>query len=207
MPADPGHGIIMEGAPSYQFTITPTGDDLHFTVQNNVTGASVMSDVNTTTYLQFTDKTMIVANTNDAYLALLYSAALGRTPDQAGLDGWMDIYNNNVSAATKAQGVYIALGEASGNFNGSLPIAYGFINSAEFQHEYGSLNNTQFVTQLYANVLDRAPDSAGLAGWLTYMTTGDPHMGGQVFTQGMVLVGFAESAENIAKDAAWLITV
>ena len=42
-------------------------------------------------------------------------------------------------------------------------VAQNFINSPEFSATYGSLNDTQFVTQLYANVLHRAPDDGGLA--------------------------------------------
>lgn len=66
---------------------------------------------------------------------------------------------------------------------------------------FRKLRDTQFATLLYTNVLDRAPDTGGLNGWLDLM-----HNHG--FTREMVLVGFAESPENIAKTAAdWLIQI
>ena len=57
------------------------------------------------------------------------------------------------------------------------------------------------MSQLYENVLGRGPDPAGLAGWLDGMAN-------HGVTRDMVLVGFAESPENIAKVAAeWLVVV
>jgi hypothetical protein len=79
-------------------------------------------------------------------------------------------------------------------------IAGGFTQSVEFQSKYGNLSNTGFVTQLYENVLDRTPAPAELNAWLSLMQNSG-------YTQQMVLVGFAESPENIAKTAEWLIQV
>jgi hypothetical protein len=62
-----------------------------------------------------------------------------------------------------------------------------FANSPEFAAIYGSLDNTQFVTLLYGNVLSRPPDPAGLAGWLSLLQSG--------YTRGQVLLGFSESPE------------
>ena len=90
--------------------------------------------------------------------------------------------------------------------SGLASIAAGFTNSTEFQQKYGTLSDTAFVTQLYQNVLVRAPDQAGLNGWLDLMHQGDAS--GQIYTREMVLVGFAESPENIAKAAGdWLFQV
>lgn len=150
--------------------------------------------------LQFTDRTIPVGDSNHVQMAALYQAALDRAPDPSGLTYWVNIYTNNIGAASKAQGYYVALAETSGNFNDGLSIAQGFTQSAEFQQKYGSLTDQQFVTQLYENVLGRAPDPAGDAYWNTALTSGvDVGHGVQVFTQAMVLVGFAESSENLAK--------
>ena len=73
---------------------------------------------------------------SEASIYRLYGAALGREPDVGGFDGWVAALNSGESLAQ---------------------ITTGFINSTEFQTEYGSLNNTQFVTLLYNNVLGRAP--------------------------------------------------
>ena len=101
----------------------------------------------------------------------LYQAAFDRKPDSGGL------------------GYQIAALEESG-----LPlsqVSQNFISSPEFARTYGSLNNSQFVSQLYANVLHRAPDAGGLA-----FHTGNLASGAN--TRANVLVGFSESQENQA---------
>ncbi len=99
----------------------------------------------------------------------LYQAAFDRRPDVGGLGYQMDALDDGLS-----------LSQVAGNF----------IHSPEFQTRYGALNNTQFVTQLYANVLHRAPDSGGLAYHVGHLNAGA--------SRGDVLVGFSESPENQA---------
>ena len=69
-----------------------------------------------------------------------------------------------------------------------LEISKGFTNSAEFQQQYGTLDNAGFMTLLYNNVLDRQPDSAGLAAWTESMNSGK--------ARADVVVEFSESAEH-----------
>ena len=69
-----------------------------------------------------------------------------------------------------------------------LEISNGFTNSAEFQERYGTLDNAGFMTLLYNNVLDRQPDSAGMAAWTESMNSGKP--------RAEVVVGFSEFAEH-----------
>ena len=118
--------------------------------------------------LQFSDKTIaldIEGNAGQAYR--LYQAAFNRTPDASGLtfqthtldDGW-----------------------------GLSAIAKNFIDSPEFSSTYGSLNNTQFVTQLYQNVLHRVPDAGGLQYHVDHLNQG--------WARENILVGFSESPEN-----------
>jgi uncharacterized delta-60 repeat protein len=68
-----------------------------------------------------------------------------------------------------------------------------FTQSPEFQATYGALNDTQFVTLLYNNVLGRAPDTAGLNGWVALLQG--------AYTRGQVLMGFSESVEYQAAIA------
>ena len=68
----------------------------------------------------------------------LYLGALVQLPDQAGHATWVE---------RLVSGSY-TLDQA----------AAGFVNSAEFTKTYGSTTNAEFVTLLYQNVLDRAPD-------------------------------------------------
>ncbi|KQU88737.1 hypothetical protein ASC78_23860 [Variovorax sp. Root318D1] len=97
----------------------------------------------------------------------LYQAAFDRAPDVGGYAAWVALLDSGKSS----------LGE----------IAQAFTNSSEFQSMYKNLDNTQFVTQLYANVLDRAPEPAGLAGWVGALGAGA--------SRADVLRGFSESSE------------
>ena len=52
---------------------------------------------------------------------------------------------------------------------------------------------TPYVTELYANVLGRTPDAAGLAYWEAQANSG--------VARDQLLVAFATSAENLALTA------
>jgi len=96
----------------------------------------------------------------------LYRAALDRTPDSAGLGFWISTMDKGLDLGA---------------------VARAFLDSAEFSARYGSNDNTQFVTQLYANALHRAPDAAGLAWHVSNLDNG--------MSRATVLIGFAESPE------------
>jgi hypothetical protein len=97
----------------------------------------------------------------------LYFATYLRVPDYAGLT-----FN---AGLVRAGTVTLA------------QLADFFTASPEFVATYGSLTNTQFVTLLYQNVLGRAPDAAGLSGWVALLEGG--------YTRGQVLLGFSDSTE------------
>jgi hypothetical protein len=115
-----------------------------------------------------------VGNVDAAEVARLYDTVLGRLPDLSGLTNWTQSLESGTSLQT---------------------VANGFVGSTEFQTVYGALNNTDFVTLLYANVLHRAPDTSGLNNWVNLLTTGQD-------TRAQVVVGFSESLEHIANTAA-----
>jgi hypothetical protein len=115
-----------------------------------------------------------VGNPAAAEVARLYDTVLNRLPDLSGLTNW----THSLASGASLQNV-----------------ANGFVGSQEFQNVYGPLNNTQFVTQLYANVLHRPPDTAGLNNWVGYLNSGQE-------TRAQVVVGFSESPEHIANTAA-----
>jgi Domain of unknown function (DUF4214)/Divergent InlB B-repeat domain/Bacterial TSP3 repeat len=104
----------------------------------------------------------------------LYFATFLRVPDYAGLTFNAGLVRNATITVTQ--------------------LADFFTQSPEFMATYGSLNNTQFVTLLYNNVLGRAPDAGGLNGWVQLLTTGG-------YSRGQVLVGFSESTEFQASSA------
>jgi len=192
---DGQHDQVTFATASAGYVIAPDGlNGINLTAPANTTSYQL----DNVEYLSFSDQTIFVESADNASIARLYFAALNRAPDIGGLSGWENAYANDISAATKAQGVYASLALSSDGHGTS--IAGGFTQSAEFQHLYGALTDAQYVAQLYQNVLGRAPDQAGLDGWLNAL-----HDGG--YTRDMVLVGFAESSEAIAKTANWLITV
>src|SRR5208337_2180758 len=85
------------------------------------------------------------ASTYSISVTALYNELLGRSPDTSGLHVWVNI-----------------------QYSGALTMnqmVQGFANSAEFVTRTSSLSTSSFVTFLYNNVLDRAPDAAGLAAW------------------------------------------
>lgn len=195
------HAIATFSGAKSQYKIDYTGNGQAVVTDTAPFGHGATTSINNEV-LQFSDQPYFIESGDGANIARLYSAGLNRVPDAAGLFGWEDLYRNNVSAAAKAQGAYVSLAETSGGFNGTLSIADGIINSPEFNSKYGSLTNADFVTQLYRNVLGRAPEATGLRDWLGWMSTGDA--AGTVYNRGMVLVGIAESSENIAKASSWM---
>jgi Ca2+-binding RTX toxin-like protein len=158
-------------------TAVYSGIRRQYTVSGNATSATVSGpDGNDALAgverLRFVDGVLDVGtrqftvNANAASAMRLYWGALGRGPDAAGLQGWAGALEGGMS-----------LNQA----------AAGFVGSAEFQAKYGSLDNTQYISLLYQNVLGRAADAGGLAGWVGSLNGGN--------TRTAVLTGFTESEE------------
>ena len=104
----------------------------------------------------------------------LYEGTLNRGPDPEGLAAWVHQLNVGTSLQT---------------------VVDGFVGSPEFQAHYGSLSNSDFVTLLYNNVLDRNPDQAGLDAWVGLLNSGQD-------TRAQVVLGFSQSPEDISNSAA-----
>ena len=163
-----GVDTVSYGALRAIYTITRAGDTCSVKGPASGERGSDTDTLSNIERLQFSDKTIaldIEGNAGQAYR--LYQAAFNRAPDVSGLtfqthtldDGW------RLSA-----------------------IAKNFIDSPEFASTYGSLNNTQFVTQLYQNVLHRVPDEGGLQYHVDHLNQG--------WARENVLTGFSESPEN-----------
>ncbi|WP_159453180.1 DUF4214 domain-containing protein [Aquimixticola soesokkakensis] len=106
----------------------------------------------------------------------IYQAALGRTPDISGIEYW---------AQQIAQG------------GSALQVSNQFTSSAEFSAKYGAMNNTDFVSALYFNVLEREGSSSGISYWSSQINSGAK-------TRAEVVLGFSNSAEFVAKSAVSL---
>jgi hypothetical protein len=103
-----------------------------------------------------------------APITRLYMAYFLRIPDLEGLNYWLNQYRNGQSLSS---------------------ISAEFAGSPEFVNRYGNLNNADFVTLVYQNVLGRAPDQEGFNYYLTRLNNG-------TFTRGFIMLDFSESAEN-----------
>ena len=124
--------------------------------------------------IQFVDGYLATGTTDTAGETYrLYEATLNRGPDPVGLAAWAHALNAGATLQS---------------------VADGFVSSPEFQATYGTLDSTGFVTLLYHNVLHRDPDAGGLAGWVSAL--------GQGHSRAEVVLGFSESAEDIANLAA-----
>lgn len=152
------------------YTITRTSSG--FTVTDNVGGGGTQTFTGATSRLKFSDT--YVAMDIDGIggeVYRLYQAAFDRKPDLGGF------------------GYQIAAREVSGL--SLLQLAQNFINSPEFSSKYGSLSNTDFATQMYTNILHRAPEPAGLQFYVDGLD-------GNVFSRAQVLQGFSAADENKA---------
>jgi Domain of unknown function (DUF4214)/RTX calcium-binding nonapeptide repeat (4 copies) len=123
--------------------------------------------------LQFID-TMLAIDIGANQIAgsgyMLYKAAFNRTPDAGGLGYWISKMDGGMSYSD---------------------VAKNFVTSAEFKTAFGGSNpsvNT-LVTKLYNNVLNRTPDSGGLAFWQDKLNTG--------WSTADVLGFFSTSGENV----------
>lgn len=146
-------------------TISVTGHNT-VTVQS---GGTTQVTYNSST-VGFTDGVARIDSTGNAEIvAHIYKAAFNRNADLNGLNYWADLLDTG-----RAQPV---------------DVADNFSQSAEFQSSYGPLSDTQYVDQLYQNVLGRAADGGGEQFWVSAMSAG--------MARGQVLLGFAESFENI----------
>ncbi|SMC92417.1 protein of unknown function [Fulvimarina manganoxydans] len=104
-----------------------------------------------------------------------YEAAFNRTPDNDGLKYWIEQMDSGLSLDQ---------------------VAEGFTRSSEFTAVYGAnVANRTYVQTLYQNVLDRAPEQAGIDFWTAILDRGDG-------TRASVLADFADSEENILGTSA-----
>ena len=145
-------------------------------------GESTIDEITGVTSLQFEDQALSLANDVAAtfnqvkgmddvsgVVFRLYNAAFARLPDAKGLENW--IAGNSTGGMTYATS------------------AQEFSSSQEFKNRYGATTtDTQYITTLYNNVLDRSPDAAGLANYQNLLANGKE--------RGALLLDFSESPEN-----------
>jgi len=80
------------------------------------------------------------------FVALMYNGVFERSPSQEEYNYWVSLLGS--SSVTREQ------------------MLDTWLNSTEWSTNFGDLNNTEFVTKLYRNMLNREPDNEGLAHWI-----------------------------------------
>ena len=108
-----------------------------------------------------------VDQSNGDFVRDLYTSALGREADEAGLDAWVSQLFNGTSRADVAKGI---------------------VGSAEASEK----SNSDFVDALYQSALGREADAAGKAGWVAVLENGGSHA-----DVALGIVGSAEAADHI----------
>jgi subtilisin family serine protease len=162
-----GRDTVSYSGKRADFTVRHEGDT--FLVTDRV--HAITDTLSNVERITFTDSAVALDTDNNAgSLYRLYQAAFARTPDKGGLGYWLSIMDSGQDI---------------------LSIAKGFLSTPEAQAVYGNLDPARFITQLYANVLERTPDEGGLAFHLANLQNG--------LTLAQTLVNFSDSAENIAR--------
>jgi hypothetical protein len=115
-------------------------------------------------------------------------AALRADPDQVGnVDPVTRLYRAYFLRIPDRGGLVYWIGRRRGGRSLSS-ISSTFAGSNEFKTRYGTLGNKAFVELVYANVLGRPGDTAGINFWTNQLNTGRR-------TRGLVMIGFSESSE------------
>lgn len=89
---------------------------------------------------------------NTVEIMELYTAYFNRVADKAGVDYWANEMDANGWTLDQ--------------------VAQSFADQAEYQAIYGNLGNEGTIVAIYENLLNRAPDAAGLAYWKEQLDSG-----------------------------------
>ncbi len=104
----------------------------------------------------------------------LYQAYFLRVPDREGITYWVTQRQSGWSL---------------------FRVSDYFATSKEFRTLYGTLNNRQFVEQVYRNILGREGEASGVAYWTSELDRGRR-------SRGSVMIGFSEAAEYRGRQSA-----
>ncbi|WP_313165324.1 DUF4214 domain-containing protein [Massilia oculi] len=133
-----------------------------------VDGADVFDRVEMVERLLFADGAIALDLFYAGEVYVLCHAAYGAAFDEAVLGRWL----------------------AARDAGATLPgLAQAIVASDAFQDVYGGVGNAELLTRMYANILQREPDDAGLAYWLAALDAGQAGVGD-------VLLSFSNSWEH-----------
>jgi len=184
------------GSPdSFYFYVNPSGDVILF---DNNTHASV--SISGVSFIIFDgaatgtggayQSMYYVGNANHTEITELYTAAFGRQPDLGGVE----YYANELNSG-------IAINQ----------IANQFQASPEFQARYGAnVSDASYVTNLYQNVLHRAPSSVELAYYQSALSNYENGVtgasSGPSWSRAQELLNFTNSPENQTNVSGFVVS-
>ena len=172
-----GNGMDLLVTNTHSKTNTIVYQNQMITLTNKVgsLGIETLSSIESIQFTDFTLDTYTLARTSTLnasqfeILIELYIASFNRAPDIAGLVYWGSRF---------ADGMNIA------------DIAKSFFDQPETIAAYpATMATTDFVTKVYNNILNRAPDNAGLTYWVNELNTG--HVGKNTFLLAIINGAFA----------------
>lgn len=134
---------------------------------------------------EFTKKNL----SNTDYVSALYHAILNRTPDNSGLNAWLNVLNEGFSRD------YICSGFIGSNEFKELCAQYGIQAGQLALTDVIDLHPdiTKFVNRLYELVLSRTPDTKGRREWVEALAS-------QRNTAAVAALGFLDSNELKGKN-------
>ena len=172
------NGFINYEKNSYEYKYKRTTNNT-YSIQTEI-GLEDITDIN---ILNFKEKSINVAQDVIGVFNLirkkdditgkiyrLYNAAFGRFPDKDGLEYWIETNSKSLDTYRDT--------------------ATSFINSIEFLNLYGAQSSdSEYITNLYNNILNRSPDNDGFNYWQSQISNGYED-------RSELLMGFSESLEN-----------
>jgi len=188
-----GNIAVFSGtASAYQIAALPYSQGV--TVTDTGTGRTSVDTLTGIDALQFSDSTVIIARTPSSTMPTsgniteLYGAVFGRLPDVAGLAYYQaQLYEDQLTS----------------NSGGSLTsFAMKFLQSSEYTnnpaHNYAqnTAGETQFITDMYNNLLHRAPESGAIPYYLNLIS---------LLTQGVTTGTTAYNTADLNAHATLLV--
>lgn len=119
---------------------------------------------------------IISSLTNSAKIASLYVGYYSRAADPAGFNFWLGVLNSGSLNINQIAADYATQPESTQNY--------------PYLADPASASPTAFVSQVFANVFNRAPDPAGLSFWSTQLSNGYP--------VGEFILAIMDGAQNTA---------
>jgi len=182
-----GHGnALVESGDAAQYSVTASGNGTGFELTGPGGTTATLSNIQE---IEFADHAAIVAATPGSggtitigNITELYGAAFGRLPDVPGLAFYQaQLAANPATPLTQYAAYFLSSPEYTGN------TAHDYAES--------TAGDTQFITDLYQNLLDRTPDSGAIPYYLKLI---------DAFTQGLAAGTAAYAAAELQGHSAVL---